>query len=417
MRGTGKWIYCFIYSFLFPCLLSGQEIDLDYFIRQCLHNSPALRDFQNQIRSGRIDSLRIGSVFGPQVNITSNNYVAPVINGWGFDEIITDKAYINAQISVSKEITGARRRDNLYQSVHNQQQSIVNNMRISEQQLVKEVTDQYIAAWGLKQQLSYEYTLISLLKDETTIFKKLTEQNIYSQTDYLSLLLTVQQQELQAAQTKNQYKNSMASLNYLCGIGDTTSFSLAEPLLDPGRLIPVSDLLYFQSFINDSLKLINDYNQINLEYKPKINIFGDAGYFSSLNIHPERNFGAGAGINLTVPIYDGHQKRMQIDKNLIAEQTRQGYRDFYIMQFNQQMNELFRQLSANRQLDGLIEQQVIYAGNLVDANHKLLEKGEVRVADYLIAVSNYLTSTHEQVRNKVERYLIISQINYWNQTK
>ena len=49
--------------------------------------------------------------------------------------------------------------------------------------------------------------------------------------------------------------------------------------------------------------------QIDLSYKPKVSLYADAGYVSSLQYLPYKNFGASAGVNLTVPIYDGRQKK------------------------------------------------------------------------------------------------------------
>ena len=60
-------------------------------------------------------------------------------------------------------------------------------------------------------------------------FKELTQKNVYKQADYLSFLVTLQQQQLTRSQLSVQYKNDFATLNFLAGIVDTATTKLAEP--------------------------------------------------------------------------------------------------------------------------------------------------------------------------------------------
>jgi len=77
-----------------------QEKSLEYFIDAALKNSPLLKDYNNQIQSNLIDSSRIIARYKPQVNAVSNNLYAPVINGWGYDEIITNLRNFSELITV-----------------------------------------------------------------------------------------------------------------------------------------------------------------------------------------------------------------------------------------------------------------------------------------------------------------------------
>ena len=65
----------------------------------------------------------------------------------------------------------------------------------------------------------------------------------------------------------------------------------------------------------DSLRLINQKSLIDIGYRPKVSLFADAGYQSTLTIAPYKNFGTNIGISLTIPIYDGHQKAIAVHKN------------------------------------------------------------------------------------------------------
>jgi outer membrane protein TolC len=151
-----------------------------------------------------------------------------------------------------------------------------------------------------------------------------------------------------------------------------------------------------------------------LNYKPKVSLYADAGYVSSLQYLPYKNFGASAGINLVVPIYDGRQRKMQHNKIFIAEQTRQNYRDYFKTQYDQQIAQLMQQLNAAQELINETNEQIKYTQGLMEANRKLLPTGDVKISDFVIAINNYLNAKNITTQNTINRLQIINQINYWN---
>jgi outer membrane protein TolC len=369
------------------------------------------------LQSNRIDSLRLRAGLGTQVNAVSNDSYAPVIGGVGQDDAITNVANINASVVVSKGIISKKNLENQLQAVELQKLSIRNPAKITEQELKKNVVDQYIAAFGLLQQVKFVSDGLELLRKEEVIFKKLTSTGVYKQTEYLTFMVLLQQQDLQLVQIKNQYRNAFRSLNYLCGVVDTTTQPLANPALTLEKLPELRHSIFYQQFVTDSLNLVVGDKQIDFSYQPKLNLFGEAGYNSSFAYQPWRNFGPNIGLNLSIPIYDGHQRKMQHDQIAVSEQTRRSYREFFTRQYGQQINQLILQLTDNQNLTGKINRQVTYSQALVDANRKLLETGEVSVTEYIIAMSNLLTTKNLLIQNEIEKYQLINQLNYWCREK
>ena len=80
----------------------------------------------------------------------------------------------------------------------------------------------------------------------------------------------------------------------------------------------------------------------------------------------------------------------------------------------QQLIQLHQQLYATEKLKGAINKQVEYLEVLIDADLKLLQTGDIRMADLVIAMNNYVTAKNLVVQNTISRYQIINQINYWN---
>ncbi len=351
-RSVLKIIFLFFFI-AFITTAHSQQKNLDYFINAALQNSPLLKDYNNQVLINLIDSARIRAGYKPQINGKSTNLYAPVVSGRGYDEAITNIGNFSELITVDKQIINKKVLQNEINILHLQNNSLHVAGKISEQDLKKLITAQYIAAYGSWQQYLFNKQVYDLLAKEDTILKKLTQAAVYRQTDYLTFLVTLQQQQLTITQTKIQFQNDYATLNYLSGFFDTSFTPLTQPALELNYTPEIENTVYYQKFSVDSLILKATDAQIDLNYKPKISLYADAGYISSLQYLPYKNFGTSFGINLSVPIYDGRQRKMQHNKI-------------------------------------------------------------VRIADYVIAINNYLNAKNIITQNTVARLQLINQINYWN---
>lgn len=407
-----------LFSLLFFILtvsgVTAQEKDLDYYINAGVTNSPLLKEFFSQTKSNLIDSERIAAGYKPQVNGASTNSYAPVINGYGYEGAITNVGNFNELISVSKQLVSKQNLQNQYNTIKLLNDSVQIAGKISDQDLKRAITVQYITAYGSWQQYSFNKDVYELLSKADTILKKLTQAGVYRQTDYLTFLVTLQQQSLAIMQAKIQFQNEFATLNYLSGIFDTSFTPLAEPALQPYNILPLESTVFYKKYTIDSLLLDNAHKQIDFNYKPKVSLYADAGYVSTLTYQAYKNFGTSFGINLNVPIYDGRQKQMQHRQLTIAEQTRQNYRDYFKTQYSQQLAQLMQQLQSTQQLIDETNNQLKYVEALIQANAKLLATGDVRIADYVIAISNYLNAKNISTQNTISKLQLIVQINYWN---
>ena len=392
----------------------AQQRDLDFYLQQAKINSPLLKDYQAQVQANQIDSELISARYKPQVfGSTANNY-SPVIKGWGYDNAITNGANVAALVVVNKTLVGKNNLATQLQSIQIQNQAVQNTASITEQDLKRTITAQYITTYGGLLQVNFNRQVNQLLKQQELILKKQTEQNVYRQTDYLSFLVTLQQQELALRQLEIQLQNDYATLNYLAGINDTSAFLLQDPGIVIEQLPNVQNSVFFKQFEIDSLKLNNSKALVDFNYKPKVNLYADGGYISSFNYQAYKNVGTSFGVNIIVPIYDGKQKQMQYSKLAIAERTRQLYKDFFQKQYNQQVAQLMQQLHSTDALLTQINGQIKYAESLISVNGKLLETGDAKIADYIIALNTYMTAKNLLTQNNISRLQIINQINYWN---
>lgn len=407
------------YLLLFILLAQGraafsQDNNLDFYLQRALQNSPLLKDYQNQVQSGQVDSQAIRVGYRPQVIGSSINNYAPVIGGFGYDNAISNGGHFTTLVTVTQTMVGRKHLDAQLETIRLLRQGITNSSKISEQDLKRSVTAQYIITYGDMQQLNFNREVYALLQKEEALLKDLAEKNVYRQTDYLAFLVTLKQEGLLVRQLQITFQNDHGTLNYLCGIVDTATASLQEPPIRLQSLPDVYNSVFFRQYHIDSLRLRNNRSLVDYGYKPKLSWYADAGFVSTLAYEPQKNFGNSFGFALTVPIYDGHLRKLQYSKLDIAERTRAGYKDFFTRQYNQQIAQLSQQLRATEELIGQINDQVKNSEALITVNGKLLGTGDAKIADYILALGSYLNAKNLLTQNNIIRLQIINQINYWN---
>ena len=410
-------------QFLFPALLLGpiflfsQNKDLSFFINNSVNNSPQLYEYRNLLLANSIDSLLIVAANRYQVTGSGNAYYAPVFNGYGYDVAITNGQQLSALVALNKQVYNKRNLSLQFQNLQLQRDSLHISSAITIQDIKKSIITQYITTYGDQLEVDFNDEVITLLSTEESILKKLTQKNVYKQADYLSFIVTLQQQQLTRSQLFVQYKNDYATLSYLAGIIDTAIAPLAPPDIPAVKDFIYDSSAFFFKYKIDSLRLVNQRSVINAGYRPRINLFADAGYQTTFTIAPYKNIGTNVGINVAIPIYDGNQKKLQYTKLAIQERTRLRQKDFFTTQLTQQLQQLQQQLTALESLAGPINKQIKYLETLIDVNGKLLATGDIKITDYVLALNNYITSRNLVVQNMIARYQVMNQLNYWNPNK
>lgn len=410
----------FIRSILFSILFLGcSEINaqskntLSYFLTTAETNSPVLNDYNNQVISNRIDSLKLRASYGFIVTGEGNAGYSPNIKGWGYDNAITNGQSVFAGVRVAKEFIS---RNNLNTRLAGYNASIAQVLaqkNISLQTLKKQITDQYIATYRSQQQYNLSKEIIHLLNQEDIVLKKLTQASTFKQTDYLTFKVTLQQNELSLEQQQADWQNNYSLLKYLSGIVDDTFEPIEAPSFNE-NLNPVSfeESMYSKAFKADSLKLANDAEIVQYDYKPKITAFSDGGYQSSFALTPYKNFGMSVGVGVTIPIYDGHQKKMLLQQNQLSLQTKQKYLEQTQRQYNQQILQIQNQMAQYDKMIHTANEQITYAKTLVEANAKQLPTGDVRMVDFILSINNLLSLKGNIIQYNTTLFNLKNQLQY-----
>ncbi|MDX2281553.1 MAG: TolC family protein [Saprospiraceae bacterium] len=407
--------YLTLFLFFLASSLQAQERNLDFYINVALQNTPAFRDLRNQAELNRQDSMLVRAALRPQVSAGTAANLAPNFRGFGYDPALSNGGFLNALVSVNQPIFVPKQ--NLtaqFKALDVQNQSLQNKARLTEQDIRRSIGVQYITTYGTLQQLDFNRETLELLRREDAVYKRLTEQNIYRQTDYLTFLTSLRQQETTVRQLEIQYQNEFATLNYLSGLTDTTTERLPNPDLRFSVLPPVGNTIFYRQFTIDSLQIRANDQLIDIAYRPTVNLYSDAGFNSSFASQGWKNIGFSIGIGATVLLYDGQQRRLRHEKTALLENTRQGYRDFFLRQYEQEIAQAQQQLSALDQLDASVQAQLQIAHTLIEANGRLLRTGDARVVDYLVAISSQLNAQNQLALNHINRLQILNQLQFRN---
>lgn len=392
----------------------GQANTLKYYLEAAIQGSPVFADLQNQFNSLTLDSLLLRATFGPKVNFTSNNTYAPVINGYGYDELITNRGNYNALLGMNYNLLGKNAIENRNITIQIQKQILELNLKLSEQDLKQSVTSQFITIYGEQQILSTSEKVLNIFKEEEFILKSMAEKGTYKQTEYLTFLATYKQAQLSYSQLKLQAQTDLNILNYLCGLTDTAYLNLPDPSIRLKQNISSEQTYQFHKFVYDSLNFKNSYEQLKFNYKPKLSLFGDAGYNTTFMNQSQRNFGASAGFSFSVPIYDGNQRKMQEGKLKLTENTRTLYAEYYKKQYSIKQQQLLQQIAAYENILTEALSQLEIQENLMNANKKLLETGDVRVTDYLFSITNFISAQATVQQLQTNKLQLMNTYNFLN---
>ena len=401
----------FFLSFL-TLLAFNQTRNLEFYLDQGIHNSPLLNDYRNQIRSASSDSLLIRAAKNPLVEVKSQLLYAPSYRNFGYDEIFTDQGNYTAVMGVSQPLFNKREINNKYEAVDIQKRTLNNSSQISINELKKVITEQYLTSFASYTDFLFNKNFLELLEKENVIVKQFVNNGIAKQTDYLSLLVETQSEEMLVTQIKSQYRKDLMLLSQLCGLNDSTWYELTDPRIEMKGAPDITKSPAYIQYKIDSIRIENEKTAIDIRYKPKINWFADVGFLTSNPWNFYNHFGYSAGVSINIPVYDGKQRGIEKQKLGFNENSRQAYQDTYYKQYFQQIQQLNLELSSLNEMSSLVENQLRTSEQLLSTLKEQLESGIIQMTEYINAIKNFKTTSRSINLLKMQKLQVINEMNF-----
>ena len=148
------------------------------------------------------------------------------------------------------------------------------------------------------------------------------------------------------------------------------------------------------------------------QYKPQLSLYGNAG-INAVEINDMyRKIGASVGVRLSIPIYDGHQREINVEQNRLRTETLRGYKRNSELQRKNNLEDLSRQISDNDLAIDLLEKQLQKYEQILDIYKGKLVQGQISIVDYLNIMQNYKMSVYTKLQAQTNHWLLQSQLNY-----
>lgn len=400
------------------CLAGGglqAQPSLNDYLNFAYANNPLLKTGKNAVKSASIDSALVRSQFGPQIGFQGDASYYPTNGKFGYDVALSNKGMLGSVVNFDQVIPFQNQMKPQLNAASLNRQKATNALHLTRKEIKRNVTRQYLVTYGDQLQYRYNREVLDTLQNESNVLLELTRANVYQQTDYLAFLTNVRKQALLVTQARTQLLNDLSQLRNLCGVTDSGLVTLPSPQMIPEGSETTTPTAFLKQYQIDSLRLVNQNEINNQQYQPKLRLHADAGYMSSFEKTPGANVGGGAGLSLSIPIYDGHQKELKQQQLMLQQEDLDAQQNYFKKQYDQQINELFRQLGQMESQQTEVDDQLKMVNQLIGANRKLVAQGTVSIPQYFMVIQNFIDLKNEQSLIRVKRWLIINEINYWTE--
>lgn len=410
--------------------IKAQNTTLDYYVSKAVQNSPLINENNNLSKVNLLEYQRLKAIYTkPQIGLTANYLFAPIIsdnnnqlkfeansagasNYYGYDLGASNGGEYQALLNLTQPLFNSKKYKTATEQVNIETQINENNNKLTQHDIEKIVTDQYILCLQDNKQIHDAETTLHLLTDQQAILKKLVENSIYKQSDLILLNIEYQNYFSQLTTFKSNYHRDLLELNAICGIDDTALVQLqnSELILKNKE----SNSLFLESYRLDSLNLAAQQNVFELQYKPQLNLYANTGLFAFTIPDIPQRFGLSAGLSLTWPIVDGNQKKINRQKTILLEQNISFQKKYYENQNKIRVEKILYEIkSTESQLESLKSQLNNY-NILLESYKKELSAGQISIIDFLTILRNKSSLTGEYNLLFLQKQSLINTYNYWN---
>ena len=421
-------ILLFIAIFTSLLTMAQDNATLDFFINSAKENTPVIRENDNLLKIGELqNSIILAQNNAFQVNATSEVLVAPYFNNngkvidvtttpsanaFGYDVGITNGGLYSAQINVTKNLFNKIVTDNLIF-----QNKISNNtISLSSEEIthniIKNITDAYILAYQLQLQENFTKEILKDLEKRLQVIELLVKRAVLMESDYLLLQLDIEGKKLELQQIQNNLKTSINQLYSLSGMPIGTIETLEIPNFN--NVSKPSQYFYQKKIENDSLQIVANQKVFENQYKPQVTAYANTGLNAVEIPNIYRRLGASVGLRLTIPIYDGKQRKFNAQQSVLKEESLSFYKENTKIQLENNLRTIEQQIFALNNNMFLLDKQLEKQQNILEIYKGKLVQGQISIVDYLNIIQNYKLNSYTKLQMQTNYWLLQSQYNFIN---
>ena len=153
---------------------------------------------------------------------------------------------------------------------------------------------------------------------------------------------------------------------------------------------------------------------INTKYKPQLVAFGNTGLNAIEVNNIAHKIGISAGLHLSIPLYDGGQKKILEQQNKILIDNLYQFKNQNQTAINNNLATLNQQIDLTKKSIDMINSQLLDQETLLQIIKNKVVIGQISVTDYLNAIQDYATANQNKIYAQTNLWLLINQFNYIN---
>lgn len=403
------------------------QSSLELFLDSALVSNPDAAAIQSQIRSYQFANQMISAEQqAPKAYISSEVLIAPYLNNGGrfidtepsaqaigYDVGITNGGLYSLLFNIEIPLLKGKQVTHLQEQNQLEVNKLKTRLSMIENELARSVGNLYFDA--LTQQVTMENNRsnLSLLNEEFQIIKSLTTKGLYRISDYKLMELELRSDSINLNTSVHDFELSVRQLKVACGIHNRAISRLTETTVEITKPRSTPSL-FTQSFAYDSLASIAQQNVFNDRYLPLLNVYANSGLNSTSIPQLQRHVGASAGVQLTYNLFDGHQKKINQQQQLLQADAAVRQKDLKINEvvgqteaYLQNINSTRIELSRQKQ----IQQQY---GDLLKIYQSEVRSAQISVVDFIAFMKKYREMNLAVRLKEIMLNKLINEYNYWN---
>lgn len=401
--------------------------DLSYYLEQAVAHSPAVIDAGNQAEAARLSGEQLqASVGKPVVSITGGYLLAPFFtpNGvqWntsdpapkaqGYDIAVSNGGLYSAVAGVQQPLFSHARQQAYGEQAAAQMQAAQNNRALARHEVERVVTDQYLLCTLDGEQLANAERLLQLVAAQERTVGALVESGVMKRSDLLLIGIERRAREAELERLRATYRRDLFELNALCGIADTAVVELPAAALTPRAAEGPSPFL--EKFRLDSLVLDAGRRVFEIKYKPQTNAFATTGLNAVVLDDIARKVGVSAGLNFSLILSDGGQRKLVRDRAAILQRSARAGRDMFQDQQAVRRSSALQDIAIAQERTRTLAAQVADYERLIELYRTQLAQGQLSVIDLVNALKLLVTAQADLALARNAEQRAINLYNYWN---
>ena len=417
-----------IILFLFHPISSTGQNSLEVFLDSALVNNPEAASIHTQIRSYKYDDQMITAILqSPKAYMSSELLVAPYLNNngniidvapsdkaIGYDIGITNGGLYSLLFNLELPLMKGKQVIHLQEQTRVEVEKLKTRLSLIEAELRRSIGGMYFDV--LAQQASVESNRqnTALLNEEFQLIKALTSKGLFRISDYKMMELELKADSIDLNTSVNELVLAVRQLKAACGIHNRDISVLINPQLVTTE--PISrPSLFIRPYAHDSLATISQQKVFNDRYLLQLSAFANSGLNSNSIPNMQRHVGMSAGLLLTYNLFDGHQKKINEDQQLLRIDEAMHQKGLKLNEVKNQADALLQNISKVR--NELIKQKQIQIEykELLELYQDEVKRAQMSVIDLITFLKKY-SSINLAVRIKeITLNKLINEYNYWNQ--